>query len=327
MVDELIPRSANRIPGRAADTSGPFPSSQARERPLRLGKYRMIARVGTGGGATVYLALASGTAGVNKLLVVKVLKEDLADDPSFVAMFLDEARLSTRLNHPNIVQMIEVGTENGLYFMVMEYLEGKPLSRLAGASHISGDGIAPGIPGIGRDVLVQLIAESLDGLHYAHELTDYDGTRLGVVHRDFSPQNIFITYDGHAKLLDFGVAKVLTSSVKTEIDVLKGKPRYMAPEHMSGGDIDRRADVFAAGIVLWEAVSGQRMWAGKNDMAVLYAVGSGQIPRLDDVAPQTPPELVRIIHRALAYKRDDRYPTALELQEDSKRICGGAGKR
>ena len=311
MDDDVTGRSS-RPPGLLSEA----PLSLSRERPLRLGKYRMIARVGTGGGATVYLALASGAAGVNKLLVVKVLREDLADDPSFVAMFLDEARLSTRLNHPNIVQVIEVGQEGGFHFIVMEYLEGKPLARL-----IDGD-----VPGVGRDVVLHLIAESLDGLHYAHELADYDGTPLGVVHRDFSPQNIFVTYDGHAKLLDFGVAKVLTSSVQTEIDVLKGKPRYMAPEQMSGQKVDRRADVFSAGIVLWEAVAGRRMWAGKTDVAVMYAVGSGRIPRIEAVAPKTPPELVRILSRALALSRDDRYPTALALQEDLESYLRRAGE-
>ncbi len=125
-----------------------------------------------------------------------------------------------------------------------------------------------------------------------------------------------MTYDGHAKLLDFGVAKMQTASVKTETDVLKGKPRYMAPEHLSGIEVDRRADVFSAGIVLWEAVSGQRMWAGKNDMAVMYAVGGGKIPRIEAAAPSTPPELVRIIDRALSPARENRYPTALALQED-----------
>jgi serine/threonine-protein kinase len=273
-------------------------------RPLQLGKYRLIAKLGQGGAASVYLAVASGPGGVNKLLVVKVLKRDLAAEPENVRMFLDEARLCTRLSHPNIVQMIEVGKEGDFYFTVMEYLDGQPFSRLMN-----------GIPGIGADVLLHLLADSLGGLHSAHELAAYDGTLLGVVHRDISPNNLFVTYDGHAKVLDFGVAKTMESA-ETEYGVVKGKPRYMAPEQALGYTLDRRADVFSAGVILWEIVAGRRLWAGKNDMGVLFAVCNGQIPRLLDVAPNAPPELVRIIGRALAPEKEDRYPTALALQED-----------
>jgi serine/threonine protein kinase len=273
--------------------------------PRTLGKYRVVAQLGEGGAATVYLALTAGPAGVNKLLVVKVLKRQLASEPDFLRMFMDEARLSTRLNHPSIVQMIEVGSADDRYFTVMEYLDGKPLSHLLGGR----------TPGITLNVVVHLIAESLGGFHYAHELADYDGTPLGVIHRDVSPQNLFVTYDGHAKLLDFGVAKMVWSN-ETEVGVMKGKPRYMAPEQICGGPIDRRADIFSAGVILWEAIVGRRMWAGMHDMAVLYAVSNGHIPSLREAAPNAPPELVRIVTKALSQDRDERHPTALALQED-----------
>jgi serine/threonine-protein kinase len=273
--------------------------------PSQVGKYRLIAKLGEGGAATVYLAVASGPAGVNKLLVVKILRPELAEDPDVLAMFLEEARLCTRLSHPNIVQTMEVGMDAGRYFIVMEHLEGKPLSALMR------------VPGIGPDERVHLVAEALEGLHYAHELADYDGTPLHVVHRDVSPQNLFVTYDGHAKLLDFGVAKARSSSTKTDLGVIKGKPRYMSPEQVQGVAIDRRADVFAAGVVLVEAASGRRLWGDKNDVAVLYALGSGYIPRPAELlGPEAHPQLVRILSRALAPSPDDRYATAAALQED-----------
>ena len=283
-------------------------------RPLQLGKYRLIAKLGQGGAASVYLAMASGPAGVNKLLVVKVLSGELATDPDNVRMFLDEARLCTRLSHPNIVQMMEVGKDGNFYFAVMEYLEGNPLSRLM-----------HGIPGIGTNVLLHLLAEALSGLHDAHELADYDGAPLGVVHRDISPNNLFVTYEGHAKVLDFGVAKTLDSA-QTEFGVVKGKPRYMAPEQALGQNPDRRADIFSVGVILWEIAAGRRMWAGKHDMAVLFAVTSGQIPSLAEVAPDAPPELARIVARALEPARNDRYPTALALQEDIEAYLRSTGE-
>jgi serine/threonine-protein kinase len=273
--------------------------------PSQLGKYRLVAKLGEGGAATVYLAVASGPAGVNKLLVVKLLREELTADADVLNMFLEEARLCTRLSHPNIVQTIEVGMDAGRYFIVMEHLEGKPFSALVS------------VPGIGPDERVHLVAEALEGLHCAHELTDYDGTPMHVVHRDVSPQNLFVTYDGHAKLLDFGVAKARSSSTKTDLGVIKGKPRYMSPEQVQGAAVDRTADVFAAGVVLIEAVSGRRLWGDKNDVAVIYALGNGYIPHPAEVlGPEAHPQLVRILSRALAPSPADRYATAAALQED-----------
>jgi len=212
-----------------------------------LGKYRLIAELGHGGMAEVFLAVAQGPAGFNKLTVIKQIRPQLADDPEFLSMFLDEARLAARLNHPQIVQTNEVGHEANRYFIAMEYLEGQPLNRVVNR--------------VGRErfplaMHIGLLADTLAGLHYAHDLTDYDGTPLEVVHRDVTPHNIFITYEGQVKVVDFGIAKAMNSSSETKTGVLKGKVAYMAPEQARGEKVDRRADVFSVGVMLWEAAVG-----------------------------------------------------------------------
>src|SRR5689334_3257328 len=187
-----------------------------------LGKYRLIAELGHGGMAEVYLAVVRGPAGFNKLVVVKQIRPQLAEDPEFLAMFLDEARLAARLSHPNVVQTNEVGQEGERHFLAMEYLDGQPLSRINQRLGPKG-----GLPLV---MHLRVIADLLGGLHYAHELSDYDGTPLGVVHRDVTPHNIFITYDGVVKVVDFGIAKARDALTLTKVGIIKGKIAYMAPE-------------------------------------------------------------------------------------------------
>ncbi len=286
------------------------PASTRQPKIQNLGRYRLIAQLARGGMGLVYLALVRGPAGFNKLFVVKELKTDLAEDPQFISMFLEEARLAARLSHPNVVQTIEVGTEGNRHFIAMEYLEGQPLHRLLSRAKKTGAAMS-------LEYQLHILVQALEGLNYAHSLADFDGTRLGIIHRDVSPHNIFVTYDGIVKVVDFGIAKALDTSQETGTGVLKGKIAFMAPEFVRGKVPDQRVDVFAAGVILWEALAGRRMWADKsNDMAILNALSEGQIPKVLDHRPQVPKELAAIADRATAADPDERYPNVASLQVD-----------
>jgi serine/threonine-protein kinase len=295
---------APRIP-RAPSYGAPTPQS--------LGKYRFIATLGHGGMAEVFLAVARGPAGFNKLVVIKRLRPNLADDPQLSEMFLDEARLAARLNHKNVVQTNEVDLVDGQYFMAMEYLDGQPLHRVLGRARETNRKVL-------TSVILRVAAEALQGLHYAHDLTDYDGRPLGIVHRDVSPQNVFVTYDGQVKIVDFGIAKAARRAVETDTGVIKGKLSYMAPEQafLPSAEIDRRADVFSVGVLLWEMLAGRRLWRDMGDPEILAAL-MHDVPRLADVAPDVAPELARVCDKALALAREDRYPSAAAMRADLER--------
>ncbi len=271
-----------------------------------FGKYRLIASLGHGGMADVFLAVAQGPVGFNKLQVIKRLRPNLAEEPEFLAMFLDEARLAARLNHPNIVQTNEVGEVAGQYFIAMEYLDGQPLHRIIHRGAKNG--------ALTRGMGLKILADALAGLHAAHELADYDGSPLRVVHRDASPHNVFITYEGQTKVVDFGIAKAATRSADTRAGVLKGKIGYMAPEQARCESVDRRADVFSIGVILWEMLSGGRMWKGMSDVEILDQLMHGRIPDIATVRGDLSPELVEIVRRSLAPNVVDRYSTAFEMR-------------
>lgn len=272
---------------------------------MRIGRYELIAEIARGGMGIVYLAVARGPSRFNKLVVVKELKPELSEDEAFLAMFLEEARLAARLNHRNIVQTHEVGNDGPHHFMVMDYLEGVTLGRI----------VRKKVLGFTLAMHLRVLAEMLLGLHHAHTLADYDGSLLGIVHRDATPQNVFVTYDGDTKLVDFGIAKALDSTLETRTGLFKGKPSYMAPEQITG-TADPRSDLFTVGVMIWEAVAGQRMWKSTkaSDVEVLTAMSLGRVPAIRDVAPDTPPALVAILDRALAKSRTDRFQTALEMR-------------
>jgi serine/threonine-protein kinase len=273
-----------------------------RNERLSFGKYQVLASLGQGGMGRVYLAMSIGPGGVQKLVVVKQLREDFATSLAARSMFLDEARISTRLNHPNIVQTNEVVDEEDDLYLVMEFLDGQPLSRILDPLHAG----AFSLP-----AKLRILADALEGLHYAHELKDYDGTPLNVVHRDVSPQNIIVTYDGHVKLVDFGVAKAADAQTVTESGVFKGKVRYASPEQaLCVASVDRRADVFAVGTVLWEIVCGRRLWQDQADASVLLALAGGKIPRIRDASTNVPPALEAICAKALSIDPAARYATA-----------------
>ena len=284
-----------------------------------LGKYRLIAMLGRGGMATVHLAVMHGPSGFNKLVVLKQIHAEYAEDPEVMGMFLDEARLAARLSHPNVVQTNEVGQDGGRHFMAMEYLDGQPLNRI-----LHRLGARGGLP---LKMHLQVIVDLLGGLHHAHELADYDGSPLGVVHRDINPQNIFVTYDGIVKVVDFGVAKARSSVVQTRFGIVKGKISYMAPEQARSELVDRRADIFAVGVMLWEAVTHTRPWKGVTEMAVMKSLIHGEFPALRAAAPDVPEALEAIVMKALAPRRDDRYATAAALQADLEAYLESTGER
>jgi serine/threonine protein kinase len=271
-----------------------------------FGKYRVLARMGRGGMGDVYLAVNMGPSGVSKLIVIKELREQLASMPEARSMFLDEARIATRLNHPNVAQTYEVVEDGDSLYLTMEYLEGQPLQNI-----IRG----PKRAYVPVELQLQILADTLAALHYAHELTDYDGTPLAVVHRDVSPHNVFVTYEGVAKLVDFGIAKAANAKTVTETGVFKGKVRFSSPEQALGTDIDRRSDVFAAGAVLWEIITGEQMWKGMPDTKVLLELASGRIPGPRTVKPDVPEALDAVCCKALSFSPDDRYATANDFRD------------
>jgi tRNA A-37 threonylcarbamoyl transferase component Bud32 len=281
-----------------------------------VGKYRIVFPLGQGGTADVFLAVAEGPSGFQKLVVVKVLRKSLASDEDFRQMFLSEARLAARLHHPNVVQTNEVIEVDGAPVLVMEYLDGQPLSQVIVRGRQGGFTLA---------MQLRVVADALAGLHAAHELADFDGTPLGVVHRDVSPHNLFVTLEGHAKVLDFGIAKLERSLVETEVGTVKGKLRYMAPEHLAGDKLDRRADVYAAGVILWEAVTGERMWKTASEQEIRARVLAGDLPMPEAIRADVPAPLARICRRALSRSPADRHATAQQLADELEAAMGELG--
>jgi serine/threonine protein kinase len=254
----------------------------------------------------VHLAEARGPGGFEKLVVVKELKAELADDPVYCAMFLDEARLAARLSHRHIVQTNEVGCEGGRYFMALELLEGGSLHQIR---------TKLGLAALPANMVVRVLAAVLDALDHAHDLTDGDGTPLGVVHRDVSPQNVFLTFDGDVKLIDFGVAKSKDGRGITKIGVVKGSVPYMSPDHVDGSTIDRRADVFAVGVLLREMLTGERLWGDADDLTILRSLIARELPAMPASA-DVPPALLAIVARAMAPRRGDRFPSAAAMRDE-----------
>jgi serine/threonine protein kinase len=272
--------------------------------PLALGKYVPFARLGRGGMADVFLSVARGPGGFNKIAVVKRLRNP--DDESHVEMFLDEARLAARLNHPNVVHTYEVGASQQRYFIAMEYLEGQSLQALSSRLTARSEGLS-------EPVIAYIATQVLKGLDHAHELCDFDGTPLGMVHRDISPQNLHLTYGGEIKVLDFGIAKTAMSVGRTETGILKGKIRYMAPEQIAGRDVDRRADLFAFGVVLWELLARRPLFHG-DAAAVMSRIVNEDAPGVREFRPEVSPAIEAIALKALRRDPLARYATADEMR-------------
>jgi serine/threonine-protein kinase len=290
-------------PDAAVISSGAMPST--------LGRYQVVCELARGGMSIVYLTLAHGPAQFNKLLVLKLLNPTLALDPALVSMFLAEARLAARLSHPNIVQTIEVGTDDSCHYIVMEHLDGQPFSRLLSRARRSGVTLP-------LYLKLAVIAGALEGLAYVHGLADFDGKWLGLVHRDVSPHNVFVTYDGQIKLLDFGIAKATDGFEWTRTGFLKGKVAYMAPEQAAGDRVDARGDVFAVGVMLFEAVTGRRYWSqATGDLQILRSLVDGDLPsRRPGALDGVPLGLGSLIQKCTAPDPSSRYENAAAVLAD-----------
>jgi eukaryotic-like serine/threonine-protein kinase len=282
-----------------------------------LGKYRLIAELGRGGMAEVFLAVANSRGSFAKLVVIKRPREHLAKDVEFMTMLLDEARIAARLNHPNLVQTIEVSEANGEQFLTMEYLDGQPLYRILNRQRAT----------FPTDMYLGILADVCTGIHYAHELKDFDGTPLRIVHRDVTPHNVFVTYEGQVKVVDFGIAKAVGRAGETRHGVVKGKTPYMAPEQAAGREVDRRADIFSVGVMLFEAAARRRMWKGVSEIEIIRRLVAGNIPSSPRAVDPTVDEVLDgICRRCLAVNPDDRYPTAADLQEDLEAYLAQTGR-
>jgi eukaryotic-like serine/threonine-protein kinase len=277
-------------------------------RERRLGRYTLHGEIASGGMATVHFGRLAGEGGFSRIVAVKCMHPHLAEDPEFRAMFLDEARLAARIRHPNVVSTIDVGSGDEGIFLVMEYVTGESLAALTRAASRRGEPIPPSIS-------IRIMIDALYGLHAAHVATDDAGAPLSIVHRDVSPQNILVATDGHARVLDFGIAKAAGRSHTTRDGQLKGKFRYMAPEQVRDEPVNAQTDVYAASVVLWELLTGEPLFRGSNDAAVLARVLEGVVAPPSKLAPALPADLDAIVLRGLARDPRERFASAEQMAE------------
>jgi eukaryotic-like serine/threonine-protein kinase len=276
--------------------------------PRFVDRYALFDVIATGGMASVHLGRLMGPVGFSRTVAIKRLHENFARDPEFVAMFLDEARLVARIRHPNVVQTLDVVASAQELLLVMEYVPGESLTLLIKRARTAGKFIP--IP-----IVVDIVTCLLNGLHAAHEATNERGEPLNVVHRDVSPHNILVGTDGVTRVLDFGIAKAVGLVHNTKAGEVKGKVRYMPPEQIRGQDVNRAADVYAASVVLWEALTTSRLFGAGNDGEVVYKVMEGQIPRPSQLRADIPPELEAIVMRGLHRNPAERFQTARVMAE------------
>jgi serine/threonine-protein kinase len=274
----------------------------------RLGNYVLLLELASGGMATVYIARQAGAAGFERLVVIKRVHRHLVKSHEFHDMFLDEARVASLIRHPNVVSVDDVVEADEELFLVLPYVESVSLSTLIEAARLNGEHIPPRI-------VVRIIADALAGLAAAHEAVDMRGEKLAVVHRDVSPHNILVGTDGRSRIIDFGIAKAANRITTTTRDVMKGKLAYMSPEQARQQPLDARADLFALGAVLHEALAGQQLFKGQDQADVLLAVLIGEIPPPSTLVPNVPPDLDQVVLKSLARETDDRYQTGGDFLE------------
>ena len=281
-----------------------------------LGRYELLGTLGHGGMANVYLGRHAGEAGFQRFYAIKVLHSHLAEEEGFVMMLFDEARIAARLHHPNVVPIVDLGSQDGVHYVVMEYVEGCSLSTLLQGSR---DSRSPRL-------IIPIILDTLNGLHAAHTLTDDDGTPMRLVHRDVSPQNILVGTDGTARITDFGIAKAESRITSTRPGDIKGKASFMSPEQiMDASRVDCRADVYSVGVMLWMSLTGQRLFQGPNSVASFSNVLNMTVDPPSTVGFRPPAVLDRICMRALERDRDCRPSTALEMEEALRAVSAANG--
>ncbi len=282
-------------------------------------RYELIRPLATGGMAEVHLARAVAPSGLTTLVALKRVRPDLPEG-EYLPMFFDEVRLAERLRHPNLTYALDTSAACEHRYYVMEYLDGCDVRQLAARAGTGGGTLA-------LDLVVPILLGACAGLHYAHECRDDVGQPLGIVHRDISPANLVVTYDGRVKVIDFGIASYAQRRCETRVGVVKGKVRYLAPEQFLFQPIDRRSDVFALSIVLWELTVGRKPYDSDNDYAVLRAICESDAPKPSSVRPGYPAELEAIVLKGLRRAREERWQSAAELGSALQRFARARGIR
>ena len=282
--------------------------------PAVLGKYQLVRKLAAGGMAEVFLARAAGPMGFEKTVVVKRILPHLADEQNFISMFLSEARLAAQLNHPNVVQVFDFGEADGVYYLVMEFIDGVNLRVLFRKATEQGTPLA-------FTLVARIISQACEGLAYAHDFVDpATNEPMGLVHRDVSPDNVLIARNGSVRVVDFGIAKAANQTNLTKTGTVKGKFSYMPPEQLTGQPLDRRADVFALGIVLYELLTGRKPFDTSNEAFIVRAIMYETFAPATQFRPDVPEAMQRILDKAMAKSRDERYADCRELQGDLERF-------
>ncbi|MGH1344970.1 MAG: serine/threonine-protein kinase [Nannocystales bacterium] len=285
----------------------------------KLGRYQVLQRIALGGMAELYLARQRADAGFTKLVALKRVLPHLAEDAEFVSMFLNEAKLASSLEHPNIASVTDFGQAGRDFFMVLEYVHGRGVNELLRTA-----AKAQGVP---LDCALSIVTAVAGALHHAHEACDAEGAPLGLVHRDVSPSNILVSYDGAVKLVDFGIAKATSQAQATRSQAIKGKLAYMSPEQARGSALDRTADVFSLGVVLYELTTGRRCFFAEGEFALLNKVAEGKYLAPHKIVPSYPQGLAAIVNRALEVEPAARFPTARAFQTALEDFAASQGTR
>ncbi|HVE82335.1 MAG TPA: protein kinase, partial [Myxococcales bacterium] len=283
------------------------------KKPAVFGKYLLLERLNVGGMAEVFIAKAFGVEGFERILAIKKILPTMAEDEEFIKMFIDEARISVQLNHANIVHIHELGNYDGTFFIAMEYVAGRDLRTILERYRKRKERMPPAQAAF-------VASKMCEGLDYAHRKKDARGVDLGIIHRDVSPQNILCSYDGEVKIIDFGIAKAANRSQHTQAGILKGKFGYMSPEQVRGLPIDRRSDIFAVGVILYEMLTGEKLFVGESDFSTLEKVRNAEVTPPRRLNPAVSEDLERVVLKALAREAEDRYQWPSDLQEDLMRF-------